>query len=69
MNVLRGVYRFIYDFIIGDDWKIALAALLSLAAGLAVISTGVFIGIAVPLTAVVIAVAFGIALMIDVRRQ
>ncbi len=23
MTVLRGVGRFVYDFVIGDDWKIA----------------------------------------------
>ncbi|HTF12466.1 MAG TPA: hypothetical protein VK659_30280 [Asanoa sp.] len=69
MNVLRGVYRFAYDFIIGDDWKIAVAALVSLAIGLAVIGADVLPGIAVATTAALIALSFGVALVVDVRRQ
>ncbi|MEV4619473.1 hypothetical protein AB0J74_12285 [Asanoa sp. NPDC049573] len=69
MSVLRGVYRFFHDFVIGDDWKIAVAALLSLAVGFALIGTNLFIGLTVPLTAAVVAVFFTLALAIDVRRQ
>ncbi|GAA1868577.1 hypothetical protein [Asanoa iriomotensis] len=69
MNLVRGVYRFGYDFIVGDDWKIAVAALLSLAIGLTLIGTDVLPGYAVALTGALIAVSFAVALVVDVRRR
>jgi hypothetical protein len=33
MSLLRGFLRFWYDFIVGDDWRIAFGVVLVLAAG------------------------------------
>jgi hypothetical protein len=33
MSVVRGFLRFWYDFIVGDDWRIALGVVLVLSAG------------------------------------
>ena len=33
MRLLRGFLRFWYDFVIGDDWRIALGVVLVLGAG------------------------------------
>jgi hypothetical protein len=33
MSLLRGFLRFWYDFIVGDDWRIALGVVLVLGAG------------------------------------
>ena len=33
MRVVRGLLRFWYDFIVGDDWRIAVGVVLVLAAG------------------------------------
>lgn len=68
MTVLRGIGRFLYDFIIGDDWKIAAAVIVALVAGLALLAVGVSVAATVVLTAVAVAVAFTAAVIIDVRR-
>jgi 1,4-dihydroxy-2-naphthoate octaprenyltransferase len=38
VKFLRGFYQFWYDFIIGDDWKIAVAVVLALGATAAVMA-------------------------------
>jgi hypothetical protein len=40
MRVVRGFLRFWYDFVIGDDWRIALGVVLVLAAGGVLVATG-----------------------------
>jgi hypothetical protein len=69
MNLVRGVYRFLYDFIIGDDWKIAAAVVLSLALGFVLMGTDVPSSTVAVATALLVAAAFTIALVIDVRRS
>ncbi|GAB3845356.1 hypothetical protein ACFPIJ_38145 [Dactylosporangium cerinum] len=68
MTVLRGIFRFLYDFIIGDDWKIAAAVVSALVTGLALLALGTPPAITVILTAVAVAAAFTAAILIDVRR-
>jgi hypothetical protein len=70
MKFLKAFGEFWYDFIIGDDWKIALAVVLALAATLLVLSLGIFgdIGVAV-FGGLAIVVAFAISLAIDVRPK
>jgi hypothetical protein len=70
MKFLKAFGEFWYDFIIGDDWKIALAVVLALAVTLLVLSLGVFgdIGVAV-FGGLAIVVAFAISLAIDVRPK
>ena len=38
MTLVRGFLRFWYDFIVGDDWRIALGVVLVLAAGAALVA-------------------------------
>jgi hypothetical protein len=40
MRFLRAFGRFWYDFIVGDDWRIAAGVVLVLAAGAALVGTG-----------------------------
>jgi hypothetical protein len=49
VRFLRGFARFWYDFIIGDDWKIAAVVVAVLLLGVALVSTGVLAGAAVTL--------------------
>jgi hypothetical protein len=69
MNLVRGVYRFLYDFIIGDDWKIAAAVVTSLALGFVLTGTDMSAAAVAVLTALLVAAAFTVALVIDVRRS
>ena len=70
MGFIRGFGQFWYDLIIGDDWKIAVAVVTTLALG-----TVVLLAFAVPelvLTPVLgacLRAAFVIALRIDVRDR
>ncbi len=69
MKFVRGFGQFWYDFIIGDDWKIAAAVVIALSIGAVAVShaahnavwLGPFVGLAVML-------AFSISLYMDIRR-
>ena len=69
MKLLRGIGKFCYDFIIGDDWKIAAGVVVALLLTGVVLATGVFSesGVAI-FGAIAIVVAFVCSLLIDVRR-
>jgi TRAP-type uncharacterized transport system fused permease subunit len=69
VNILRGIYRFLYDFIIGDDWKIAAAVVTALAIGLLLLAVGLPTTATVIITAVLVGAAFTIAMFIDVQRS
>lgn len=64
---MRAVVRFVIDFIVGDDWKIAVAVV----AGLAIIAVAVAAGAAgLPLAVLavgVLMIAFVVAVLVDVR--
>ena len=69
MKLVKGFGAFWYDFIIGDDWKIAFAIGLTLVVGAVVASvsaTGA--GWIAPVLGVALAIAFVVSLTIDVRR-
>ena len=70
MKLVRGFLRFWYDFIIGDDWKIAASVVAVLAIGAGFVLAG-FGGtpIFAPLLAVGLAAAFTVALAIDIRPR
>jgi hypothetical protein len=40
MRFVRGLGRFAYDFVIGDDWRIALGVVVVLATGALLVATG-----------------------------
>jgi hypothetical protein len=67
MRLIRGVYRFLYDFIIGDDWKIAAGVVIALAFGLTLLTAGLAPAAAMLLTVAGVAAAFVTALVVDVR--
>jgi hypothetical protein len=70
VKFLRSFGQFWYDFIIGDDWKIAVAVVLALGAVLLGLTLGLFgdTGLAL-LGGIAIVIAFAISLAIDVRPQ
>ena len=72
MRFVTAFFRFWYDFIIGDDWKIAAAVVIVLLAGAIAVIAGVG-GAALlpPLLAIGIGAAFTTALLIDtpLRRR
>jgi hypothetical protein len=67
MTLLRGIGRFVYDFIIGDDWKIAAAVVSALLAGLLLLVAGVPPTVTMLVTAGLVATAFTTAMIIDVQ--
>ncbi|MGQ5654298.1 hypothetical protein ACUJ8H_30450, partial [Streptomyces sp. EKR5.2] len=68
MRFLKSFGQFWYDFVIGDDWKIAVAVVLALAVLLAVLSLGLFGDAALAVVGGVLLVgAFSVSLAIDVR--
>ena len=70
MKFLKAFGQFWYDFIIGDDWKIAVAVVLALVALFAVMKADVLGDTALTLFGgVAVVVAFAISLAIDVRPR
>ena len=70
MKFLKSFGQFWYDFIIGDDWKIAAAVVLALGVLCAVMKANVLSdGALTILGAVAIVSAFAISLIIDVRTK
>ncbi|MDX6240617.1 MAG: hypothetical protein QOG10_5437 [Kribbellaceae bacterium] len=70
MKFLKAFGQFWYDFIIGDDWKIAAAVVLALGVLLAVLKAGLFGDTGLTLLGgALIVVAFAISLAIDVRPK
>jgi hypothetical protein len=68
MNMIKGFGRFWYDFLIGDDWKIAAAVVTVLVVGALMLGIGALSG---GLFAVLVGASvmggFVIALVVDVR--
>ena len=70
MRFLKSLGQFWYDFIIGDDWKIAVAVVLALAVLVAMTTTKVFgdHGLTI-LGGALIVIFFAGSLIIDVRPK
>jgi hypothetical protein len=70
VGFIRGFGRFWYDFIIGDDWKIAAAVVSVLLVGVGCVKGGLadatFLA---PALALGVALAFVVALLVDVRKD
>jgi hypothetical protein len=64
MTLLYGLDRFVYDFIVGDDWKIATAVLSTRLIGALLLT----LGVPASVTAGLLAAAFTTAMVIDIRR-
>jgi hypothetical protein len=70
MKLLKDFGMFWYEFVIGDDWKIAVAVVLALAATFGLMGTGAFSDHVVVILGTVLIVAFfSISLIIDVREH
>ncbi|WP_405148487.1 hypothetical protein OG589_11250 [Sphaerisporangium sp. NBC_01403] len=70
MRFLKAFARFWYDFIIGDDWKIAVAVVSALALALAALLLAGLSGTAAAvLGGVLLAGFFVISVVVDVRRS
>jgi hypothetical protein len=66
MRFVKAFFRFWYDFIIGDDWKIAAAVVTVLLAGALAVTAGAGTAVLLaPLLAVGLGAAFTAALLID----
>jgi hypothetical protein len=69
MRFIKGFGQFWYDFIIGDDWKIAVAVVAALAVTLVVVLAGAGASVAAVLGGVLLIAFFVVSMMIDVRRS
>jgi uncharacterized membrane protein YGL010W len=67
MRVLSAFARFWYDFIIGDDWKIAVAVIVALAISVALLRADTSTAVLAPVTGLLVMVTFVAALIIDMR--
>jgi hypothetical protein len=68
MKAVKAFGRFWYDFVIGDDWKIAAAVALALAVLVALLLTGALGDhVLTVLGALLVVSTFSISLLIDVR--
>ena len=69
MRLLRAFGQFWWDFLIGDDWKIAAAVGATLTVG-AVVASEVGVGATwlAPVLGAALMVAFAASLVLDVRR-
>jgi hypothetical protein len=70
VKFLKSFGEFWYDFIIGDDWKIAVAVVVAVAVIVGILRANVLSdgGLAI-LGGVLVVVAFTISLVIDVRPK
>ncbi|MEV1171916.1 hypothetical protein [Nonomuraea sp. NPDC049784] len=70
MGFIRGFGQFWYDLIVGDDWKIAVAVVVTLALGTVVLlAFAVPAVVFTPVLGVCLMAAFAMALRIDTRDQ
>jgi hypothetical protein len=67
VNVLRAVWEFVVDLIIGDDPKIAASVLLAVSVAAVLLVSGVSAGVVTVGGAALIVGAFTVSLWLDVR--
>jgi hypothetical protein len=63
-----GFLRFLYDFLIGDDWRIALGVVLVLAAGAVMAASGVSASVIAPVVGAGIVVVAATSIVVGARR-
>ena len=70
MNALKAFGRFWYDFIVGDDWKIAVAVVSALVVvGLVMASRTLSDGAVATLGGLLVVAFFAASLTLDTRRK
>ncbi len=69
MRFARGFVRFWYDFLVGEDWRIALGVVLVLATGALLVRTGALgSGLLMPLLAAAIVGVVSVTIAAGARR-
>jgi hypothetical protein len=69
MRFLKAFGQFWYDFIIGDDWKIAAAVAFVMVVGGVLVATSALPGaVLAPLLGVAFLAVFAVAVLVDARR-
>lgn len=70
MNFIKSFGQFWYDFIIGDDWKIAVAMVIAVGLTIGALKLDLFgdTGLCI-LGAVLVIACFAVSLVIDVRPR
>jgi len=69
MRFLRGFGRFWFDFVVGDDWRIALGVVLVLGVGALLVATdAVGAELLMPLLAAAIVAVVGASIVLGARR-
>lgn len=69
MTLLRGFVRFWYDFIVGDDWRIALGVVLVLGAGALLVAGDVLADdVLMPLVGAGIVAVVSVSIVAGARR-
>lgn len=70
MRLLRAIGAFWYDFLIGDDWKIAAMVVAVLAVGAGVVAAGAYDAhVLTAVLALAVAGGFTVVLLVDVRHS
>jgi hypothetical protein len=70
VRYLRGFAGFWYDFVVGDDWKIAATVVAVLLLGVALVAAGVLPAAAVTLLlGVLMLLSFVLAVLLDLRPK
>lgn len=70
MKFLKSFGRFWYDFVVGDDWKIAVAMVVAIGGSVALLKTGALGDHALAiLGGVIVVLCFAVSLAIDVRPR
>jgi hypothetical protein len=70
MTVVKGFLRFWYDFVVGDDWKIAACVVVALGLSAVLVSEGAFGAKTLPVVAGAgVALGFVASLVLDVRSR
>lgn len=69
MTFLKAFGQFWYDFVIGDDWKIAAAVVTALALAAVAMTTGLLSGTPLVIVcAVALFLFFTVSMVVDVRK-
>jgi hypothetical protein len=68
MTVLHAVGRFVYDFVIGDDWKIAAGVVAAMLVGALLLVANTPSEVIALVTTGLVGAAFAASMVIDVRR-
>jgi hypothetical protein len=70
MTFIKGFLRFWYDFVVGDDWKIAACVVVALGVSALLVGESAFEAKALPVVAGAgVALGFVASLVLDVRSR